>query len=148
MIFVWVAPSATCFGVFYEFGRGLMHLMPRSLVVLVLLGLMAACGPSTSSTPGAGQVDGGGQAAQRSSAPKVLTVVGREAVIGNFPGVTGGGGGRNYFVLDYLTATDPHEDEVPRLAQEVISVENGTWTINPDGTMDTIWKLRPNVKWH
>jgi peptide/nickel transport system substrate-binding protein len=46
-----------------------------------------------------------------------------------------------------LTATDPNEEEVPRLAQEVISVENGTWRVNPDGTMDTIWKLRPNVKW-
>jgi peptide/nickel transport system substrate-binding protein len=77
-----------------------------------------------------------------------MTLVGREGVIGNFPGVTGGSGSRNIFVHDYLTATDPREDEVPRLAQEVISVENGTWIVNADGSMETIWKLRPNVKWH
>jgi peptide/nickel transport system substrate-binding protein len=37
---------------------------------------------------------------------------------------------------------------VPQLAAEQIAVERGTWRINPDGTMDTVWKLRPNVKWH
>jgi peptide/nickel transport system substrate-binding protein len=116
------------------------------LVLLTLLSFVAGCAspiPRTTET-GAGNV--GIQSGQRSG-QKVLTLVGREGVIGNFPGVTGGGGGRGFFVLDYLTATDPNEEEVPRLAQEVISVENGTWRVNPDGTMDTIWKLRPNVKW-
>src|SRR3954447_15365073 len=122
-------------------GRGSMHLMPRSLVLVVLLGLLAACAPSTQNSTSPGGAESGAQAQPRTSAPKTLTLQGREAVIGNFPGVTGGGGGRNYFVLDYLTATDPHEEEVPRLAQEVISVENGTWKVNPDGTMDTIWKI-------
>jgi peptide/nickel transport system substrate-binding protein len=36
----------------------------------------------------------------------------------------------------------------PQLAAEIPSVEAGTWKINPDGTMDTTWKLRPNFKWH
>jgi peptide/nickel transport system substrate-binding protein len=36
----------------------------------------------------------------------------------------------------------------PQLAAEMISVERGTWRLNPDGTMDTAWKLRPNIKWH
>src|SRR5438045_735059 len=123
-----------------------MRLKLRSVVPVVLLGLVAACAPATRDTSGPAGGSGGAPPVQR-SAPKVLTLVGREAVIGNFPGVTGGGGSRNFFVFDYLTATDPHEEEVPRLAQEVISVDRGTWKINPDGTMDTIWKLRPHVKW-
>ena len=124
-----------------------MRLMHRSVTLVVLVGTLVACAPTLQNP----SVPSGGSETtqpQARSAPRVLTVVGREGVIGNFPGVTGGGGSRNYFVLDYLTATDPREEEVPRLAQEVISVENGTWKINPDGTMDTIWKLRPNVKWH
>jgi len=36
----------------------------------------------------------------------------------------------------------------PELAVEMPSAEKGTWRLNPDGTMETIWKLRPNAKWH
>jgi peptide/nickel transport system substrate-binding protein len=36
----------------------------------------------------------------------------------------------------------------PWLAEERPSVEKGTWTINPDGSMVTTYRLRPNVKWH
>jgi peptide/nickel transport system substrate-binding protein len=36
----------------------------------------------------------------------------------------------------------------PDLAVELPSVDRGTWRVNPDGTMETIWKLRPNIKWH
>jgi len=120
-----------------------MRLKPHSFFLAALLGLIAACAPAAPRTSSPS-----GPKTNAQTAPKVLTVVGREAVIGNFPGVTGGGGGRGAFVHDYLTATDPNEEEVPRLAREVISVENGTWRVNPDGTMDTIWNLRPNVKWH
>ncbi len=108
--------------------------------------ILAACSPGPRA---AGKESDAGSASQpgQNAAPKVLTLQGREGVIGNFPGVTGGGGGRNIFVNDYLTATDPNEEEVPRLAREVISVENGTWRVNPDGTMDTTWNLRPSVQW-
>lgn len=37
---------------------------------------------------------------------------------------------------------------VPQLAVEQISVERGTWILNPDGTMETVWHLHPNVRWH
>jgi peptide/nickel transport system substrate-binding protein len=121
-----------------------MRLMHRSIAVWALLCLLAACAPAPQGTVG---TSSGALPPQR-AAPRVLTLAGRESVIGNFPGVTGGGGGRNIFVNDYLTVTDPNEEEVARLAQEVISIENGTWRVNPDDTMDTIWKLRPNVMWH
>jgi peptide/nickel transport system substrate-binding protein len=35
----------------------------------------------------------------------------------------------------------------PRLAVDNVSLEQGTWRVNADGTMDTTWKLRPGVKW-
>jgi peptide/nickel transport system substrate-binding protein len=37
---------------------------------------------------------------------------------------------------------------IPQLATEQISPERGTWRTNPDGTMETVWKIHPNVKWH
>ena len=36
----------------------------------------------------------------------------------------------------------------PALAAEPPSIEKGTWRLNPDGTMETTWHLRPNIKWH
>src|SRR5205814_8251774 len=50
-------------------------------------------------------------------------------------------------VQNYLVVANDQLVPVPQLAAEQISVENGTWRVNPDGTMDTIWKLRPNIKW-
>jgi peptide/nickel transport system substrate-binding protein len=82
------------------------------------------------------------------AAPKVLTLVGREGVIGDFPGVLGREGGAGGFVTDNLVIQDARDVVVARLAQELPSVEKGTWRVNPDGTMDVIWKIRPNVRWH
>src|SRR5581483_2135016 len=82
------------------------------------------------------------------TAPKVLNIVGSEpSVIGNFPGVRGGTGSHEGIANEFLTAIDPRGEVIPRLAAETISVETGTWRVNPDGTMDTIWSIRPNVKW-
>lgn len=34
------------------------------------------------------------------------------------------------------------------LAGEAPSRDTGTWTVNPDGTMATTWKIKPNARWH
>lgn len=36
----------------------------------------------------------------------------------------------------------------PWMAEEVPSIQRGTWRINADGTMVTTYKLRPGVRWH
>jgi peptide/nickel transport system substrate-binding protein len=36
----------------------------------------------------------------------------------------------------------------PQVATALPSLQDGTWVVNPDGTMDITWKLRPNVRWH
>jgi peptide/nickel transport system substrate-binding protein len=81
--------------------------------------------------------------------PKVLNIVGNEPIVfGNFPGVRGGTGNREGTITnEYLTIIDPRGEVIPRLAQETISADKGTWRLNADGTMDTIWKIRPNVRW-
>src|ERR1051326_7252654 len=58
------------------------------------------------------------------------------------------GGGLQYrpIAQDDLTVPNASGAYEGRLAQEMPTVEKGTWRLNPDGTMDLIWKLRPNVK--
>src|ERR1044071_6691162 len=118
--------------------------LTRIIVLPVLVVALAACAPaapgaSTSAQPATSAAPAG---------PKVLNIVGTEPiVIGNFPGVRGGTGAREGIPNEYLTMIDPRGDVIPRIAEETISVEKGTWRINADGTMDTTWKLRPNVKW-
>src|SRR6266567_3785701 len=36
----------------------------------------------------------------------------------------------------------------PQLATALPSIEDGTWQLNADGSMDTTWRLQPNAKWH
>jgi peptide/nickel transport system substrate-binding protein len=50
-------------------------------------------------------------------------------------------------VHDFLVVHDGSGGYHPQLAVEVPSIEKGTWRLNPDGTMDTTWKIRPNVTW-
>jgi peptide/nickel transport system substrate-binding protein len=118
-----------------------MSVMARYLAGAVVVATLVACAPAV--TPGQGS---GTSAAP--AAPKVLTLVGREGIIGDFPGVAGREGGGGGFAHDYLIVQDVRDSIVAHIAQEPISVEKGTWRINPDGSMDTIWKIRPNVKWH
>jgi len=35
-----------------------------------------------------------------------------------------------------------------RLAEAIPTTDNGLWKVFPDGTMETTWKIRPNVFWH
>jgi peptide/nickel transport system substrate-binding protein len=36
----------------------------------------------------------------------------------------------------------------PRLAEALPSLENGLWTVAPDGRMETTWRIRPGARWH
>src|SRR5262249_392786 len=46
------------------------------------------------------------------------------------------------------TSSDPQGGILPMLAERVPTQENGDWVVNPDGTIVTTWKIRPNVRWH
>jgi peptide/nickel transport system substrate-binding protein len=61
----------------------------------------------------------------------------------------GTGGGEHPFMLHSgLTVYDPQGNLQPRLALKVPTIENGDWTVSPDGRMEVTWKLRGDVLWH
>lgn len=128
--------------------RQVLFLAPAALVLLSV-----ACGFQQTPTQGVGASARQGAS---SGAPKILTVaINREPVsffaFGDAGGGTGSGEGGLHnppkIAHDSLVRQNDKGVFEPRLAAEGISVEKGTWRLNPDGTMDTIWKLRPNVKW-
>lgn len=103
--------------------------------------------------PVSGQVRGpsaGGD--ERPTAPKILTLADQfeiTAIVGQGASPAGGSAGEiPYLFHDDLLLEVSDETYVGQLAVEAPSVDKGTWRIHPDGTMDTVWKLRPNVFWH
>jgi peptide/nickel transport system substrate-binding protein len=51
-------------------------------------------------------------------------------------------------VHDFLLVYNDQGQPVPRLAPERPSLENGTWRVLPDGSMETTWRLRDGARWH
>lgn len=47
-----------------------------------------------------------------------------------------------------LTTYDAAADSQPRLAEAVPTIENGLWTVGPDGRMLITWNIRPGARWH
>jgi len=54
----------------------------------------------------------------------------------------------NFLSNSPLVLLNEHGQASPLLAAEEPSQDNGTWVVNPDGTMTTTWHIRPNAKWH
>lgn len=122
------------------------------IAVALLVGALAVtgCGPQREQT----SVDAGKLSdAEKAQPVKVLTIgMGVEPKLLHKELGATGGRGVDYpvqIVHNRLTVRSQSTREiVPQLASENISVPKGTWRVNPDGTMDTIWKIRPNIKWH
>ncbi|MBM2812316.1 MAG: hypothetical protein HW416_3075 [Chloroflexi bacterium] len=66
------------------------------------------------------------------------------------PKFAGGSGLANYVwpFSSFLTYLDIGGVARPMLAQEIPTQANGGWIVNPDGTMITTYRLRPNTRWH
>jgi peptide/nickel transport system substrate-binding protein len=47
-----------------------------------------------------------------------------------------------------LVVRDNQNELRPLLVEAVPSVENGLWTLFPDGRMETTWQIKPGVTWH
>ncbi len=93
--------------------------------------------------------------AQSAQAParKVLTIAEKREpdILTGYPsaGASRRGAGIEVDIAhNQLVVSNDDNAWVPQLAAEQISIERGTWRVNDDGTMETTWKLRPNVKWH
>ena len=128
--------------------RNRQHFLAYLLAMLLVA--LSAC----ASQQGTGARAPGDAARQaQPSAPKILVWAGlREP--GTFQAVIGLGPSGSpaseieHVVHNYLVVQTDQQDYVPQLAVEQPSVEKGTWRINPDGSMDTTWKIHPNVRWH
>jgi len=125
-------------------------------VALACLSLIVtSCATPAANTPDGTTAAGGSQpvaAAPARQTPKVMIVAVpmEPAQLEGFLGASGVGGGgvvRN-IVHALLSVPTEYGTYDPQLASEVPSPDRGTWRVNADGTMDTVWKLRSGVKWH
>lgn len=125
-----------------------MAVYARLAVIGATLALLAAgCAPPRPPGPLA-EAD---SELSRSATPKRVTAVVRGDPFSLAPGAGGpvpGKGELKDLVNVGLTVFGTGGILLPRLAEAVPSTENGLWRILPDGTMETSWKLRPNIRWH
>ena len=111
--------------------------------------VLAGCAPQSS--PGAGSPSSEGAPAPQGTATRVTVAIGGDANnLATKLDVTGG-----VFASDFrfmanspLVTVDPRGVAHPFLAADRPSRDQGTWTVRPDGTMATTWKIRPNAVWH
>jgi peptide/nickel transport system substrate-binding protein len=47
-----------------------------------------------------------------------------------------------------MAEKDDHDVPFPILAERLPNQSDGSWTVNADGTMKTVYTLRPNLTWH
>ena len=125
--------------------------MIRSLALVLLLALAAACSPAPATRePASGGSVSDGAAAQRSVRPRVNIIIGAE--VNTLANRLGGGNtfaSEFHFLLNSpLTLLDPQGRPIPLLAAELPSRDHGTWRVNADGTMQTTHRIRPNALWH
>ncbi|MEA2638689.1 MAG: peptide/nickel transport system substrate-binding protein [Chloroflexota bacterium] len=131
-----------------------MRVFGRSLLLAVIVAtFVAACAPTSRPAGDAAAPSAPAASPAQSAGPKLLTVaVNKEP--STIQGFTGGGAsaGRGNtegsFLHSQLVVADSDDVLRPQLATEVPSFENGTWRINPDGSMDMTWKLRADATWH
>jgi len=128
--------------------------MRNSSVVSAFGILLIVCTACSSAQPPASPASGPREQSSTPAAPKVLRV----AILAEPPGflmsitgsstTTGGAQQPTEIVHNWLTFTDANSEPQPSLALELPALDKGTWRVNADGTMETTWKLRPNIKWH
>jgi peptide/nickel transport system substrate-binding protein len=121
-------------------------LAPFAVIAMVLVGCAA---PGGSSRPSSNAI----APASQPAAPKriVAAIMADPAVIHRaliFPGHSGQAGDLADLVSAGLTIQDSKGVRQPLLAENVPSVEAGTWRVQPDGKMETTWRIRPNARWH
>ncbi|MSQ24497.1 MAG: hypothetical protein EXR58_08150 [Chloroflexi bacterium] len=117
----------------------------RGLIFASVIGVLAlSCAPS----PGVATKPGEETVAPRE--PKVLNLGSSREPTGGFTP-----GGSTATGLDFrvtfhsgLTTYDGLGTLLPRLVQQVPTIENGAWRLDPSGRMEVDWKLVPGVKWH
>ncbi len=116
-----------------------------TIISVILATLLVACGPAVGPDTQAARDGGNPPAAKkRVVAAWVITDVGSVSAL------PVGSEGKEIasFVHAGLGMFDDQQVLHPQLAEAVPTLENGLWRLFPDGRMETIWKLKPNARWH
>jgi peptide/nickel transport system substrate-binding protein len=118
----------------------------RWLLVVVLLVL--GCAPSAPRQGGQAQTGPGAAGASVPQKPLVIANAFEPATLETSFGQ--GSGTREFGILTsgYLTYVDSPYKPMPYLTMELPSVQAGTWTLLPDGRMETQHRLRPDLRFH
>ena len=118
-------------------------------ILLAIASALTAC-----ASPQAGPVEEGGAATPRLQ-PKRIVAALRGVPLSLYDPLTSSGGGQQPGSAEMsglanlgLTVEDNAGERRPMLAEQTPSVENGLWRVFPDGRMETIWRIRENVRWH
>jgi len=121
--------------------------MRRSgLLIVAAFLIVTACGPAQRETSRSRDAT--------QSAPRTLTIaLQQEPAVFVWDlaqtNVKSGGAHLTFNILhNYLVVEDGDRKFRPQIAVDKPSVENGSWRVNTDGSMDLTWRIRPNVKWH
>ncbi len=123
------------------------HAESLALALLALTFVLGACQPGQPPEAAPRAQDRAPERAARSMT--IAYAVEPTALVLPVPVRGGGDGGEiDLAVHQWLVSYDERGAAHPMLAAELPSREQGTWVIRPDGTMQTTYRLRPNVTWH
>jgi peptide/nickel transport system substrate-binding protein len=113
--------------------------------VMALVGIMLLAGCATPRPPGG---DSPSPSAPRQ--PKTLRIGWTKEPATGIIVFNGGGTGQLDSGVTFhssLTVYDGQGTLTPRIAQKIPTIEDGDWTLSPDGQMQLTWRLRPGVRW-
>jgi len=113
---------------------------------LAILPFVLACAAAPPATPG-GQTAGSERAAVTQK-PIMIGLAYEPATLE--PSFGAGSGNRDMSALlsGFLAYLTPDQQPMPYLAEELPSLEKGTWKLLPDGTAETTYRLRKQAMWH
>lgn len=123
-----------------------MHRFPVVVLGLMVV-LVAGCAPAGPTSPA-------GPASQASSPAggRVLTmsIPLEPNYIGAFVPLPPGGASDFYQRMfnAFLDLYDDQARPVPYLAEALPALNTDSWTVSPDGRMETRYRLKPNLVWH
>lgn len=124
----------------------------KTLALLAILSvLLTACAPGSDSTRGPAP----GTSVQP-AAPKRITaaIMGDPRTVRNAINAAGGSGSTpgvdalEQLVNVGLASENSESRWVPRVAEQVPTIENGLWKLLPQGGMELTWRIRANARWH
>src|SRR5204863_6674767 len=131
-----------------------------AVLSLVVATMLAACAPATPSGPPAvtsgntGSSNPAAQppapAAQQSRTMVVMTRVEPKSILskGILTGVFADGPAARRLFNAALFIENEREVPYPYLAEQGPQLNTDTWKVNADGTMETTYRLKPNLTWH